>query len=398
VDVTGSRSAAGATAPGRVTVMGREESRMNVLVVDAGSASLHLRVVTADGSVVARRDLEDPTGQDTARALRDLAGGGVPIEAAGHRIVHGGPELRAPTLVDDEIRARLDAVAKLAPLHVPPALAALDEARRVLADIPHVACFDTAFHAGLPEAAYVYALPAAWRERYGIRRYGFHGLSYAWALARTAELLGRPADGLHVVLTHLGGGCSATAVRDGRSVDTTMGFTPLEGLVMSRRSGSVDPGMLLWLETEHGLTAEEMTETLNRRSGLTGLSGTSGDTRDLVKSRESGDAAAALALAVFTHRARRAIAAMAASLDRVDALVFTGEIGEDQPEVREEICAGLGVLGVSGGLGPAADADDTVVSAPGAAVPVLVVPTGEIQQLVIEVRSALRDRRTPGTP
>ncbi|MCW2885745.1 MAG: acetate kinase [Streptosporangiaceae bacterium] len=365
---------------------------MNVLVVDAGSGSLHLRVVADDGAVHAGQDLEDPSSQDTVQALRELAGGDVPIDAVGHRIVHGGPDLRAPRLVDEEVRARLDLVAKLAPLHVPPALAALDEARRVLADVPHVACFDTAFHAGLPEAAYVYALPAEWRERYGIRRYGFHGLSYEWTLARSAELLGRPADRLQVVLTHLGGGCSATAVRAGRSVDTTMGFTPLEGMVMSRRSGTVDPGLLLWLATEHGLTAEEMTEALNRRSGLTGLSGTSGDTRELVKSRASGDAAAALALAVFTHRARRAIAAMAASLDRVDALVFTGEIGEDQPEVREEICAGLGVLGICGGLGSAGVlSEDTVVSAPGAAVPVLVVPTGEIQQIVIEVRSVLPD-------
>ncbi|MGI8329154.1 acetate/propionate family kinase [Actinomadura scrupuli] len=364
---------------------------MNVLVVDAGSASLHLRVVADDGAVRAGRDLEDPGAQDTVRALRELAAGDLGIDAVGHRIVHGGPGLSAPTLVDDEVRARLDQVAQLAPLHVPPALAALDEARSVLADVPHIACFDTAFHTGLPEAASVYALPAEWRERYGIRRYGFHGLSYAWTLARTAELLGRPADRLQVVLTHLGGGCSATAVREGRSVDTTMGFTPLEGLVMSRRSGTVDPGLLLWLATEHGLSATEMTEVLNRRSGLTGLSGTSGDTRELVRSRAAGDAAAALALAVFTHRARSAIAAMAASLDRVDALVFTGEIGEDQPEVREEICAGLGVLGIRGGLGSAGVlSEDTIVSAPGAAVAVLVVPTGEIQQIVIEVRSALR--------
>jgi acetate kinase len=265
----------------------------------------------------------------------------------------------------------------------------------VLADVPHVVCFDTAFHSSLPEAAYVYALPATWRQRYGVRRYGFHGLSYAWALARTAELLGSPADRLHVVLTHLGGGCSATAVRDGLSVDTTMGFTPLEGLVMSRRSGSVDPGLLLWLQTEHGLTAQELSEALNRRSGLVGISGSSGDTRDLVRSRASGDHRAALALAVFTHHARRAIAAMAASLDRVDALVFTGEIGEDQPEVREEICAGLGVLGVRGGLRPVIPPVDTIVSAPDAAVPVLVVPTGEIRQLVMEVRSALRDAPPP---
>jgi acetate kinase len=362
---------------------------MNVLVVDTGSASLHLRVLGPDDEVLAQADVGSADGPQTDRAWRDLAAGDLPISAVGHRLVHGGPRLSQPTVIDDKVRAELEGVARLAPLHVPQALAALDEARTALPDVPHVACFDTAFHAGLPEAARMYALPAEWRERYGLRRYGFHGLSYAWALGHAAELIGRPADEIQVVLTHLGGGCSACAVREGRSVDTTMGFTPLEGLVMCRRSGSVDPGLLLWLQTEHGLDADEIAQTLNRRSGLAGLSGISDDTRDLVRARVSGDAAAALALDVFTHYARRGIAAMAASLDRLDALVFTGEIGEDQPEVREEICAGLGVLGLSAGLIPGNPSGPAIVSGPDADVPVLVVPTGEVPQIAAEVRATL---------
>jgi hypothetical protein len=226
-------------------------------------------------------------------------------------------------------------------------------------------CLDTAFHADLPPAAHTYALPGEWTERLGLRRYGFHGLSYAWALRRAAELLDRPAASLHVVLAHLGGGCSVCAVRDGRSVDTTMGFTPLDVLVMSKRSGSVDPGLLLWLQTSAGLKAERLEEAFNHESGLLGLSGTSGDTRDLVRARAEGDAKAAFALEVFTVSVRRGIASVAASLDRIDALVFTGEIGVDQPEVREAVCSGLGVLGIAGNLTEGNPPDCAVISPPG---------------------------------
>ncbi|MCW8095794.1 acetate kinase [Streptomyces tauricus] len=199
-----------------------------------------------------------------------------------------------------------------------------------------------------------------------MRRYGFHGLSYTWALARTAELLGRRPEQLQLVMVHLGGGCPACAVREGRSVDTTMGFTPSEGLVMSRRSGSVDPGALTWLLRHRNVSADEIEDALNRRSGLLALSGTSADTRDLVRSRAAGDERAALALDVFTHRCRRGIAGMAASLSRLDALVLTGEIGEDQPEVREEVCARLSLFGLTGGLRPLVAERPEIVSAPGA--------------------------------
>jgi acetate kinase len=361
----------------------------NLLVVDAGSSSLHLGVLDGDGREVGARHETEAPGSGTRRVIEELLREAPPVAATGHRLVHGGPRLFGPTLVDDSVRAELDRAAELAPLHVPPALAALDATRQLLPDAPHVVCFDTAFHAGLPEPARAYGLPREWTDRYGLRRYGFHGLSYAWALGRAAALLDRPPGELHLVIAHLGGGCSACAVREGRSVDTTMGFTPLEGMVMSRRSGSVDPGLLLWLQTSAGMAPEEIAGKLNRGSGLLGLSGTSGDTRDLVRSAADGDRRAALALDVFTLGVRRGIAGCAASLDRLDALVFTGEIGCDQPEVREAVCAGLGVLGVTGGLRPVNVRQDTVVSPAGARVPVLVVPTGEGQQVARETRSLL---------
>lgn len=365
-----------------------------MLVADAGSSSLRLTVFAHDGATLASYDDASAPGDNMAGQLRDLLRYAPAPMAVGHRVVHGGPELRRHTLVDDKVRDILQDTADLAPSHVPPALLVLDAARELLPNVPHVACFDTVFHAGLPTAAREFAVPETWRGEYGVRRYGFHGLSYAWALARTAELLGRRPGSLRIVIVHLGDGCSACAVRDGTSVDTTMGFTPLDGLVMSRRSGAVDPGALLWLQTRHGLSARDIDEALNHRSGLLALSGSSGDARDLVRARAAGDERAALALDVFTHHCRRGIAAMAASLDRLDALVFTGGIGQDLPEVREEICAGLGILGVSGGL-LVPPADDEVparlVSPPEAAVPVVVVSTGEARQIDRETRTVVRD-------
>ncbi|MCS0637484.1 acetate kinase [Streptomyces sp. LP05-1] len=364
----------------------------DILVVDAGSSSLRLSVYGSGGEERANRSFGEPPGERAGESLAEFLRDAPPVVAAGHRLVHGGPGITRPSVVDDTVRAELDRAAGLAPLHVPPALAALDAARELLPEVPHVVCPDTAFHAELPEAARAYGLPKEWTERYGLRRYGFHGLSCAWTLERAARLLGRPAGELHLVIAHLGGGCSATAVREGRSADTTMGLTPLEGMVMSKRSGSVDPGLLLWLQTSAGLPAGRLAEVLNRESGLLGLSGSSGDTRELVAAAGRGDRDAAFALEVFTLEARRGVARVAASLDRLDALVFTGEIGEDQPEVREAVCAGLGVLGVRGGLAPGNPESDAIVSPAGAAVPVLVVPVGEARQIALETRAALAGR------
>ncbi|WP_239475438.1 acetate/propionate family kinase [Streptomyces sp. CS131] len=377
----------------------RAQINSPILVVDAGSSSLRLTIFGDGGEILAEHRRDSAPGEDVPSALRQvLAEAPTPL-AVGHRLVHGGPELRRHTLVDDGVRAGLDQAADLAPLHVPPALTVLDAARELLPDVPHIACFDTAFHADLPAAAREYAVPASWREEYGLRRYGFHGLSYAWATERAAELLGRHPGQLHLVIVHLGGGCSTCAVREGRSVDTTMGFTPLEGLVMAHRSGSIDPGAVTWLQTRHGLSAHDIEDALNHKSGLLGLSETSDDTRDLVRSQAAGDKRATLALDVFAHHCRRGIAAMAASLDRLDALIFTGEIGEDQPEVREEVCAGLSTLGLKGGLRAVVPERAEIVSESGARVPVVVVPTGEAQQVERESRAylvRLASERQPG--
>jgi acetate kinase len=246
-------------------------------------------------------------------------------------VVHGG-ELRDPTWIDDELEARLRQLVELAPLHNAPAVEAIAEARRALPGIPHVAVFDTAFHRTIPAVAATYALPQRWRRE--IRRYGFHGLSVQWA----SERLAVP----RLVVCHLGGGCSITAIRDGRSVDTTMGFTPLEGVPMATRPGSVDPGALLYL-LRHDVTLGDLDEVIEHESGLLALSGTSGDVAELERSR---DPAAGFALQVFTYRIAAAVGAMSVALAGLDALVFTAGIGEHSARVRREVCAHLGFLGV----------------------------------------------------
>ncbi|PZG14763.1 acetate/propionate family kinase [Nonomuraea aridisoli] len=364
-----------------------------ILTVNAGSSSLRLDLVQG-GCVLDSARSERAAEPGSAREdLASFLGGHFDrdVRAVAHRVVHGGDLVRQPTVADDETADALRGLIRLAPLHLPPSLALLQAAREQLPAVPHVICPDTAFHAGLPDAAATYALPREWRERHGLRRYGFHGVSYAWAADRACELLGRPADELSLVLAHLGGGCSVCAVSGGRSLDTSMGFTPLDGLPMSKRSGSVDPGMLVWLLSEGHLSVEELAEGLQRRSGLLGLSdGRSGDTRDLVAAERDGDEAAALALRVFAHRVSREIAAAATSLGRIDALVFTGEIGWNQPEVREAVCRRLGLLGVEPPvLGNRTD--DGAVSAEGAAVPVLVVQVREELQLARECLRVLAE-------
>jgi acetate kinase len=272
--------------------------------------------------------------------------------------------------IDDEVEGALRELTALAPLHQPKSLAALDAVGDALPDVPAVACFDTAFHAGLPEAASTYALPAEWRERWQIRRYGFHGLSHAWA-ARQA------GDG-RVVTCHLGAGASLAAVRDGRCVDTTMGFTPLEGLVMATRSGSVDPGLLLWLLDETGMAERELAHALEHESGLLALAGTD-DMREVV-------AAGGLALDVYLHRLRAGIAAMAAALSGIDVLVFTGGVGERSPEVRAGAADGLGFLGVAVDAARNAGGDAEIGDG---AVRVLVVEAREDLEIARGVRAAL---------
>jgi acetate kinase len=309
---------------------------MRVLVANAGSSSLKLSLLDARDEQLWASELDAPRAvageRDFAAAMAELP---APPDAVGHRIVHGGERFREAVLVDEPVEEALRELAVLAPLHQPKSLAALDAVRRALPGVPAVACFDTAFHATLPAAAFTYALPSEWRERYGVRRYGFHGLSHAHA-ARSA------GDARRVVTCHLGAGASLCAVLDGRSVDTTMGFTPLEGLVMATRSGSVDPGLLLWLQQNEGVSVDAMAEVLEHDSGLLGLAGTA-DMRELLA---RDDDEARLAIDVYVHRLRAGIGAMAASLGGLDALVFTGGVGENSERIRALACEGLGHLGV----------------------------------------------------
>ncbi|MFJ7213526.1 acetate/propionate family kinase [Amycolatopsis sp. NPDC098790] len=359
--------------------------RMRVLTVNPGSGSLRLHVVD-DDEVLDSAEIGRPPAEaaDDVKAFVD----GMTVDAVAHRLVHGGAELTEPTVVDGQVRAAITTAKSLAPEHVPNTEALLEQLTELLPDVPHVVCPDTAFHRGLPEIARTYPLPARWRSRWDLRRYGFHGLSFAWAVRRAAELLDRPAGELNLLVAHLSGGCSVAAVAGGRSVDTSMGFTPLEGTMMAKRSGTVDPGMLLWLLREGHLEAGELEDGLYHHSGLLGLSGTSDDTRDLVRDSRAGGVKARFAMAVFEHRARRELAAVAASLDRIDALVFTGDIGWDQPEVAEAVAGGLGVLGLRGGLSRNRERD-AVISSSGARVPVLAVRSREELSLATAAVSAL---------
>ena len=292
---------------------------LTILVVNAGSTSLKLSVVLDDGST---------------ESVDSLVSAPHDVVAVAHRIVHGGERFRDAVVVDDAVERELAAVVELAPLHNRPALDALADARRLFPDVQHVAVFDTAFHATIPTEAATYAVPQTWRDEWGIRRFGFHGLSVEWSARRVRVP--------RLVVCHLGGGCSVSAVLDGRSVDTTMGFSPLEGIPMATRSGSIDPEIVLHLLRTKRLGLVEIERKLESESGLLGISGESSRVEELER---SGSEAAELALAVFAHRIAGAVAAMASTLDGVDAIVFTGGTGERSSRVRADVCSRLRFLG-----------------------------------------------------
>jgi acetate kinase len=328
-----------------------------------------------------------------ARLVADaVAGwGGEPIDAIGHRVVHGGTAFTQPVLVDERVLARLAALTDLAPLHQPKSLAALAAVGAVLPDVPAVACFDTAFHATLPAAASTYALPSQWRQRWDLRRYGFHGLSHAYTSRRVAALCGREGDAtFRVVTCHLGAGASLAAVLGGRSVDTTMGFTPLEGLVMATRSGTVDPGLVLWLAEHVGMPPAELAATLEHRSGLLGLAGTD-DMRAILAGAAAGEATHRLALDVYLHRLRGAIATMTAAMGGLDAIAFTGGVGERAPAIRALAADGLGYLGIvlDQAANEGAGNGDREIGPPGIAVRAFVIPAREDVEIARDVRRTL---------
>lgn len=360
---------------------------MRILVLNAGSSSIKLRLLDANDAVALSRDL-DTEGLKEHRALEDSVEN-LEFDAVGHRVVHGGSLFSGAAIITDEAQEQIASLEELAPLHQAASLEGITRARRAFPHVPHVACFDTAFHSDMPAAASTYAVPLQWRERHGVRRYGFHGLSHAYASRRGAEMIGRSLDSLRIVTCHLGAGASLAAVAGGRSVDTTMGFTPLEGLVMATRSGSIDPSVPLWLQANAGLTRAEVQEALERDSGLVGLAGTA-DMREVLRRAANGDAGAALARDVYVHTLRAGIARMAATMGGIDAVVFTGGVGEHSSEIRSQAAAGLEFLGIR--LDEPRNrqaAGDTDVSAAGAPVRALVVETREDIQMARETRVLL---------
>ena len=377
-----------------------------VLVVNAGSSSLKYQVLDAESGQTAASGIVERIGG--AGHLRHMSGGEtheqdvtckdhtealdaaraalrehgpdlstLGLFAVGHRVVHGGPEFTEPVLVDDDVIAAIEELVPLAPLHNPANLEGIRGARTTFPDLPQVAVFDTAFHQTLPPAAHTYAVPAQWRDRHRVRRYGFHGTSHRYVSRRTAELLGRDPRDCNVIVLHLGNGASACAVRAGESVDTSMGLSPLEGLVMGTRSGDVDPALGAYLQRVAGLDETAYDEALNKASGLLGLAGVS-DLREVESRREDGDPDAALAVDVMVHRLRKYVGAYAVLLGRVDAVAFTGGIGEHSSLVRGLVLQGVGILGVELD-GPANDDGEPErrITTDASRIPAWVVPTNE---------------------
>ena len=396
---------------------------MNVLVLNTGSSSVKFGLVasaderalldgTADwtakpakltlrhaGAEPAESPLPaDACGPAVVRVLRKLREEKrMEVAAVGHRFVHGGPVYTSSVRVTPEVKRKLAGLSELAPLHNPINLEGIEAAQKAWPDVPHVAVFDTAFHATLPEAAYTYAVPRQWTADWGLRRYGFHGLSHAYCSDRAAKMLGRGPQGLRVIVCHLGAGCSASAVRDGVCVDTTMGFTPLDGLVMATRSGAVDPSILIHVLRHKGLKADDLDRVLNHESGLLGVSGLSGDMRQVRKAAQEGHTGARLALDLYAHRLRQMIGGLAATLGGVDALAFTAGVGEHDAALRAEACRGLECLGLeldtAANAGCKPDADVATAASRGR---ILVIATREDLTIVRETVRVLQ--REGGSP
>ncbi|MFP4634921.1 MAG: acetate/propionate family kinase [Nitriliruptoraceae bacterium] len=399
---------------------------MQVLVLNSGSSSIKYRLFLADGEEVASGLVErigEPSGRashrlttvDGARdevvderpiddhadgfamivAALERGGRADGIEAIGHRVVHGGAEFVAPTPIDAAVIERIRAQVPLAPLHNPANLTGIEVATRLRPDLPQVAVFDTAFHGTLPAHAHRYAVPDTWFGEHGVRRYGFHGTSHAFVARRAADHLERPLEDLKLVTLHLGNGASATAIDRGRSVETSMGLSPLEGLVMGTRSGDLDPAVVFHVQREAGLTSDEVEHALNRESGLRGLCGAN-DLRTVEERAADGDAGAELALEVYVHRIRKYLGAYAAVMGGLDGVVFTAGVGENSSTVRAQVCADLEVLGIEvdreRNQASLRDADGGVlpVHTDQSRVAVLAIATDEEREIAEQARAALR--------
>jgi acetate kinase len=315
-------------------------------------------------------------------AIRSIA----EIEAVGHRAVHGGDFFFESTLITDEVIAKLEELVPLAPLHNPPNLVGIREARALLPGVPHVAAFDTSFHQTMPPEAYVYPLPYDYYRKHRIRRYGFHGTSCRYVSRRAAEILGRPLAGLKAVVCHLGNGVTMTAVKDGRSVDTSIGFATFSGVMMGTRSGDIDPGLIFYLHRRLGMSPEAIETVLYKESGLLGVSGVSNDMRVIEEQAREGNERCRLAMEMFAYMVKKYVGAYAAAMGGMDALIFTAGIGENSPAVRGMVCSGLGFLGVE--LDPAANAlalaEERIISRAGTRTTVLVVPTDEEKMIALD--------------
>jgi acetate kinase len=368
---------------------------MNVFVLNCGSSSIKYQLIDVDDEAVLASGTVERIGEPgevahhregVERILAEVDRSA--IDAVGHRVVQGGDRFEGPTRIDDGVERAIEELSTLAPLHNPANLTGIRAAAAALPGVPQVAVFDTAFHHTLPPEAYTYAIPADVASRYGIRRYGFHGTSHKYVSERAAEFLDRPLDGMRTIVLHLGNGASAAAVHGGRSIDTSMGMTPLQGLVMGTRSGDVDPAAMLYLQKAAGLTPDEVDTMLNKRSGLLGLTGT-GDMRDVQKAASEGDEVAERALSVYRHRIRHYVGAYAAQLGGIDAIVFTGGVGENNSLLRRRVLRGLEFMGVH------VDADRNEVPTKAARrispddspVAVLVIPTNEELEIARQTAS-----------
>lgn len=378
-----------------------------VLVLNAGSSSLKYQLVVPETAEVQAKGIVERIGEpgspvaDHAAAMqamaKDLADAGVDLDtvgvrAVGHRVVHGGPEFTDPTVIDDKVLEEIRDLIPLAPLHNPGAVSGIEAARAEF-DVPHVAIFDTAFFSTLPAAAATYAIPSDLAQQYRIKRYGFHGTSHQYVSRAAAKLVGRDLGELDQIVLHLGNGCSASAVRGGVAIETSMGLTPLQGLVMGTRSGDVDPGLHTFLHNELGMTIAEIDTLLNKHSGLKGLAGVN-DFRELEQRRTSGNEAAQLAFEVYVHRLKHYVGAYLALLGRLDVLSFTAGVGENAPTIRAAVADGLDGLGflVDPELNDIPSKDARVISPDRAPITVAVVPTNEELAIAQDTAALLQVR------
>ena len=397
---------------------------MNVLVINCGSSSLKFQLINSDTEAVLAKGLCERIGIEGSQIVYQPAGGekettvspmpshtqaiqmvldalvneksGVigslsEIGAVGHRLVHGGEKFASSTLIDDEVIAAVESCNDLAPLHNPANLIGVRACQELMPGVPMVGVFDTAFHQTMPEKAYLYGLPYEYYEKYSVRRYGFHGTSHSYVSKRAAELEGKPYDSLKIIVCHLGNGASVCAVKNGRSIDTSMGLTPLEGLIMGTRSGDVDPGALELIAKKEGMSFDEIMTMVNKKSGVQGLSGISSDFRDLEGAASKGDAAGKRTLEAFNYRVAKYIGAYAAAMNGVDVICFTAGIGENGPGTRADICSYLGYLGVE--IDPEANnnrGEERLISTEASKVHVYCLPTNEELAIARETVALVR--------